>query len=205
MDPLASYYEVGKVAVFAGDGRWGFSKLEEYSPGGGVHGMAVADFDHDGGLDIAVLYQRGVRYFARVLWSRGAGAEREVGSEFEGLGAVGGISAGDFDGDGWFDLAVSHSFDPSGNPWSTVSFYCNDGGVLKIDEPYNLVADYPGNPLWFSDGFAQILPRANGDFDGDGIDDLAVGATCFFPRATATWIPCNWERIMQVPEGLGCG
>lgn len=179
LDLLAGYYYgEGKVVIWAGDGRGHFRKAAEHAVNGGVVSLAVADFDRDGGLDIAALYQRGRRYFARILWHQRAEPDWKPGEEFEGLGALGAITAGDFDGDGWPDLAVSHSIDSRESPWPTVSVYWNDRGTFHPAEPLTIPVDYPENPLPFLDGFPLNLPRKNADFDGDGVEDLAVPATC---------------------------
>jgi hypothetical protein len=156
---------------------------------GGVVGMAVADFDHDGGLDIAVLYLRGRRQFATVLRSQGQGSPRSPSAEFEGLALTGDISAGDFDGDGWVDLVVSHGFDPFANPNPFVSVFWNEQGSFDTDHPQTFPVDYPDNPLLFVNGLPQVLPDTHADFDGDGVEDLVIPATCSFAFLTRNPTP----------------
>jgi hypothetical protein len=88
------------------------------------------------------------------------------------------LAAGDFDGDGRDDLAIgAPRFDGQGSPIPT------DMGIVAVvygpplDPPrvhwfYEHLLYGPGNGEAF-DEFGAAL--AAGDFDGDGVDDLAIG------------------------------
>jgi len=88
------------------------------------------------------------------------------------------LAVGDFNGDGFFDLAV-------GVPWEDVGSVESAGAVNVIYGGSDGLSS-TGDQLWtqydccgFSppeemDHFGMVL--AVGDFDGDGYDDLAVGA-----------------------------
>lgn len=216
-DLLAGYfYGEGKVVVFASDGRGGFTKAEEHPVDGGVHGLTVADFDRDGGLDFAVTYQRGRREFSQVLWYRGNGSSRERSAEFGGMGVFGDITSGDFDGDGWPDLVVSYSRDPWLARWPKVFVYWNNEGTIDIANPTTLTVDYPESPLLFSVGLPMVFARTHADFDGDGVQDLVIGATCPLlklaseltptPTPTAGAQPASAARNLQAgtsPSAFG--
>jgi hypothetical protein len=87
------------------------------------------------------------------------------------------LAAGDFDGNGFADLAVAA-------PYESVGDVASAGAVNVI---YSGAAglDVPGNQFWHQDsdgitGLAQATDYfgtalAAGDFDGDGYDDLAIG------------------------------
>ncbi|WP_433530352.1 FG-GAP repeat protein [Micromonospora sp. CA-263727] len=89
------------------------------------------------------------------------------------------LAAGDFDGDGYDDLAISEAeeYDPSaqvhaGGVWVIPG----SGSGLRIDAAKHFSQSTPGVPGASEQGdwFGSAL--AAGDINGDGRDDLAVGA-----------------------------
>jgi hypothetical protein len=96
-----------------------------------------------------------------------------IAEEFDRFGAA--LSGGDFDGDGLAELAVGIPQEAVGDPSLGAA-----GAVVVLD------FDGDGMQLWLQDdlapeqsetldGFGSQL--AAGDFDADGIDDLAVGVS----------------------------
>lgn len=88
------------------------------------------------------------------------------------------LAVGDFDGDGYFDLAVgapSEDVDTVTNAGAVNIIYGASGGLTTLGDQYwtqdNCTATTSSEA---SDYFGAAL--AAGDFDGDGYDDLAVGA-----------------------------
>jgi len=89
------------------------------------------------------------------------------------------LAVGDFDGDGRDDLAVGVPFDSGSIPspiflsGAVVVYFGDEDGTLDTAAPRRL-RQLPGNGLEEHDQHGFAL--AAGDFDGDGFDDLAVGA-----------------------------
>ena len=167
---------------------------EEYDLFG--EALAVGDFDSDGNLDLAI----GVPYedyntiedagIVHVLYGASGtltttttetwhqASTGIVGSSTEAYDQFGSaLAVGDFDGDGYEDLAV-------GVPGEGVGDDDNAGVVNVIYGSANGLTAV-GNQVWRQGadgiiGFAEAedwfgYSLASADFDGDGYDDLAVG------------------------------
>ncbi len=84
---------------------------------------------------------------------------------------------GDLDGNGYDDLAVGAMLDGTGDSGAVhILFMDENGGLAKATEKIeddNITPNGPalGNGYWFGGSVANI-----GDFDGNGVNDLAVGA-----------------------------
>ena len=116
----------------------------------------VADFDHSGSLDIAVTMEGYNQGKVEVLYNDG---EADFGSTEEFASYVAwGLGSGDFDGDGWMDLvATSYGWAQHG-----VRIYRNQqDGTFANSANVATLATSP----------TAVVP---GDFDGDGILDLAA-------------------------------
>jgi hypothetical protein len=164
--------------------------------------LAVADFDRDGRPDLAIGIMNsdvGSGDCGRVLVYRGTGAGYEASAAWtfdgcsQGTGRAGGdnfgsaLASGDFDGDGYADLAVgARGVEDRTGDGGYVGARADRGGVfiyrgsfagLPTQPDQVLYGSYPdGNgglgvfaTLWLGESLAA------GDFDGDGADDLAAG------------------------------
>jgi len=127
----------------------------------GIPGAELA-----GGLADTVLYQG----------HPGSPDPPETGDRF---GAA--LAAGDFDGDGFDDLAVGIPRDLAANTlrFGAVQVHYGSAQGIRIDGAELLEESLPwtevARPFWWGDDeFGAALAVA--DFDGDGFDDLAIGA-----------------------------
>lgn len=158
--------------------------------------LAVADFDGDGHDDVAVsapgdavgdvasagtvtvLYgsANGLSSAGSVRLHQGSPGVPGVNEEFDQWGSE--LAAGDFDGDDRDDLAVGTPFEALGddNNAGTVTVLRGAAGGLSGTDAVFLHQDVPGVPGKAEAGDVFGFSLATGDTDGDGLDDLAVGA-----------------------------
>jgi hypothetical protein len=111
------------------------------------------------------------------LWTQDSPGILGGAEDFDRFGE--GLAAGDFDGDGTDDLAVSV---PTENVGAVT-----DAGSVNVLYGSALGLTSAGNQLWHQDSPGILdaaeatdefgFPAMAGDFDGDGFEDLAVGST----------------------------
>jgi hypothetical protein len=186
-----------------------------HAAGDGTSGVARptirADFNNDGAEDLAISAQfESVGNFPDagtvfVLFGRAGGAGGLTGSgsqlfnqDSPGIASVAetgdafgsALAAGDFDDDGFTDLAIGSRGESVGDVVSAGAIhvlYGSTGGLESVGSQL-FTQDSPGvgSTAEEFDGFGGTLAAA--DFNGDGADDLAVGA--------------DFERVGTV-EGAG--
>lgn len=157
--------------------------------------QAVGDFNNDGFADLAIgvpneSLNSGLECGAvNVLYGSG-GRLTSIGSQFWHLDVVGvagaaetadhlgrSLAAGDFNGDGFDDLAIGMPGRKIGNQpeAGAVLILLGSGtGLVAVGSKIwdQDTADVRDTPDW-NDRFGQSL--SSGDYNGDGFDDLAIG------------------------------
>ena len=93
----------GVVQVLIGNGPGRFTKGTHMHEllGQNPQGLATADFNHDGWLDVAVAYASGLR----VLYGNGGTAF--TARAVAGAALLNVVATGDFNADGWTDVAAA--------------------------------------------------------------------------------------------------
>lgn len=167
--------------------------------------VATGDFDNDGYMDLAigvpgdvtganeaggvnVIYGTadGLSVADNQRWAQGVAGILGAAEDFDWFGYS--VTSGDFNGDGYDDLAV-------GVPYEDVSAVGNAGAVNIIyGSTSGLQTAF--NQIWVQGDFTLTTDEADdrwgwdvaaGDFDNDGYDDLAVSTP--------------WEEIGGTAEG----
>jgi len=144
------------VLVLLGNGDGTFEAPRTFAAGSAPRCVAVGDFNGDGWLDLAVANAGswpGSQYVS-VLLGNGDGSFESPRSLPAGFGHSF-LAVGDFNGDGWLDLAVANSVD------NNISVHLGHG-----DGSFE-------SPHFFTAGNTPFLIVV-GDFDGDGVPDLVV-------------------------------
>jgi hypothetical protein len=137
------------VSILLGNGDGTFQPHVDYLVGS-PSGLAVADFNGDGKLDLAVANNGSVA----ILLGNGDGTF-QTAVDYATPGTTSSVAVGDFNGDGKPDLVVTNS------DQSTVSVFLNSGS-----------GTFPTRMDFATGSFPTSV--AVGDFNGDGKLDLAT-------------------------------
>jgi hypothetical protein len=156
-DPIAKLNDTGTV-IYWGSAAGYRPENAQHLPGLTTVGITVADFDHDGWLDLFLPNYHGTGTREAVpcylYWGSSSGYARRNRTALLG-NSVSDALAADFDGDGRLDLALScHSLD-GGHPNSTFVYY-NDGN--RFNDPRRQTLPIRGGSHWL---YMQDMGRQN--------------------------------------------
>lgn len=180
LDLLVDHRSGEGVLILRGTGGGRFESPGTLIPVGGdpYRGMAVGDLDRDGQLDLVTPNPASVGIFL------GAGDLTFHAAQSLPAAEPFAVQLADFNGDGMSDVVSA-----SGEGSSLVNVFLGDGtGELR---------EAPGSPFESGPGATKI---ARGDFNGDGIDDVAV--TSYHSADVLVLLGgLHTIRSVQVPAG----
>src|SRR5258708_8315896 len=156
-NPNSSTLNANTVSVLLGNGDGTFQSQVEYATGEAPYDVAIADFNADGKLDLAVANASSSANSVSILLGNGEGTFGSHVDYAAGLQPFT-LVAADLNGDGKIDLEVEHA--SSSTPTSVL--LGNGDGTFQ---PYSSYAD----------GGSQTLAVAVGDFNHDGVLDVVTG------------------------------
>jgi hypothetical protein len=157
-------YGPGSLAILLGNGNGTLASPVQYDVGNGATSVVVGDFNGDGELDLAVGQTAVYGSASSVSILLGYGGGYFLPAVNYALGTVHQISlaAGDFNGDGIPDLAITNNDFPGPEEIDTVSILAGNGdGTFLLSRVSFEVGQFPNSV-------------AVGDFSRDGKLDLAV-------------------------------
>ena len=97
----------GDISVLLADGSGGFGAARNYPIGSPASSVALGDFDSDGTIDVASAHAN--TSSVSILRGRGdASASFSPAESFPAGPGASAVAAGDFNGDGWLDLATAN-------------------------------------------------------------------------------------------------
>ncbi len=141
----------------------------------GAHDDDIGSADFAGSVHVLHGSASGLAAARDQIWHRGTAGIRGVPDQGDTFGWA--LAVGDFDGDSYRDLAIGAPFDDIGGVRAAGSVQAIYGSATGLTGA--------GDQLWHRgrrvvdgrpgarDNFGRALHQ--GDFDGDGVDDLAVG------------------------------
>lgn len=143
--------------------------------GDGRDDLAIGSGDSDTSYGVNIIYgsAAGLTASGDQLWSQDTDGIKGTSGD-DGFGTS--LTAGDFDGDGYTDLAIGAPFDDDVrvNGGEVHVFYGSTVGLTANDQLWTQDSPDVKGTLVEGDFFGWAM--TTGDFDDDGYTDLAIGA-----------------------------
>ncbi len=162
LDLVVANFNANDVSILLGTGDGTFQSARTFAAGTRPRSVAVGDFDGDGIPDLAVADEgdsvTGSGGGVSILRGTGGGTFQAARRFAAGMNPRS-VAVGDFNGDGTLDLAVADRANYEGTPGVSVLLGTGNGTFQPART--------------FAAG-AFPIAVAVGDFNGDGIQDLAV-------------------------------
>ena len=167
----AEYLDAFGAALASGDfNRDGYDDLAI-----GIPGEDVGNIINAGAVQVLYGSSRGLTAAGNQLWDQDTPDVLGQAESSDSFGEV--LATGDFNGDGYDDLAIGVPFEDVGNIANAGAVQILYGSAQKLTAAHNQLLDQNSADLIDDaeqgDMFGTAL--AAGDFDGDGYADLAVG------------------------------
>lgn len=196
LDLAVANSQSSDISILLGNGDGTFRPAVSFPAGSNPYGVVVSDFNGDGKPDLAVVNPSQVvhDFFSQrgdvaILLGNGDGTFQSPVHYLAGTNPGRAITTGDFDGDGKVDLAV---IDQGNN-------------LVGIGDVAILLGNGDGtfqNDTTFAAGFTPGSIAA-GDFNGDGILDLAVGRSFENPDGSIAILLGNGDGTFKTPASFG--
>ncbi len=138
-------------------------------PGSNINGIACMDLNDDGYEDVVLAenYDTGTGQASRAYYGSISGIDPTADRTYP-TGDCQDVCIGDFDADGWPDIAFANTLPVGGNDRAHVFM----GGPNGPDQQQDFLADVPDN----------LDCIAAGDINADGYDDFVIGRSMQQPR-----------------------